>query len=64
VEKKLRDALRFAVLSDEFKAVADRIDAPVMYLDGPDYQKYVQTMYERETQLIQRLKLKELLQRG
>jgi len=64
VEKKLREAFRFAVASDEFKAVADRIDAPVMYLDGPDYQKYVQTMYERETQLIQRLKLKELLQRG
>ena len=35
-----------------------------MYLDGPDYLKYVQTMYDRETQLIQRLKLKELLQRG
>ncbi len=64
VEKKLRDALRFAVASDEFKAVADRIDAPVMYLDGPDYLKYVQVMYDRETNLIGRLKLKELLQRG
>lgn len=64
VEKTLRDAFRIAVASDEFKAVADRIDAPVMYLDGPDYQKYVQTMYDRETQLIQRLKLKEMLQKG
>ena len=64
VEKALRDAFRIAVASDEFKAVADRIDAPVMYLDGPDYQKYVQTMYDRETQLIQRLKLKEMLQKG
>jgi tripartite-type tricarboxylate transporter receptor subunit TctC len=64
VEKKLRDAFRFAVNSSEFKAVADKIDAPVMYLDGPDYQKYVQVMYDRETQLIQRLKLKELLQKG
>ncbi len=64
VERKLREALRFAVASDEFKAVADKIDAPVMYLDGPDYQKYVQTMYDRETQLIQRLKLKEMLQKG
>jgi len=53
-----------AVQSDEFKAVADRIDAPVMYLDGPDYHAYVKTVYERETQLIQRLKLKELLQKG
>ena len=64
VEKKLRDAFRFAVGSDEFKAVADKIDAPVMYLDGPDYQKYVQTVYDHETQLIQRLKLKEMLQKG
>jgi tripartite-type tricarboxylate transporter receptor subunit TctC len=64
VEKKLRDAFRAAVNSADFKAVADKIDAPVMYLDGPEYQKYVQVMYERETQLIQRLKLKELLQKG
>ncbi|MDF2466498.1 MAG: Tricarboxylate transport protein TctC [Ramlibacter sp.] len=64
VEKKLRDAFRFAVNSSEFKAVADKIDAPVMYLDGPDYQKYVQVVYDRETQLIQRLKLRELLQKG
>lgn len=64
VERKLRDAFRFAVLSDEFKAVADKIDAPVMYLDGPDYQRYVQAVYDRETGLIQRLKLKELLQRS
>ena len=61
IEKKLRDALRFAVNSDEFKTVAARIDAPVMYLDGPEYRKYVSTVYDRETQLIQRLKLKELL---
>lgn len=64
IEKKLRDALRVAVNSDEFKAVAARIDAPLMYLDGPDYQKYVGTVYERETQLIERLKLKELLAKG
>ena len=50
--------------SDEFKAVAARIDAPVMYLDGPDYAKYVDGMYDHETQLIQRLKLKELIEKG
>jgi len=44
--------------------VAARIDSPVMYLDGPDYQKYVMTVYDRETQLIQRLKLKELMEKG
>ncbi|HMS06355.1 MAG TPA: tripartite tricarboxylate transporter substrate binding protein [Burkholderiaceae bacterium] len=64
VEKRLREALRAAVLSDEFKAVAARIDAPVMYLDGPDYQKYALTVYDRETQLIERLKLRELLAKG
>jgi tripartite-type tricarboxylate transporter receptor subunit TctC len=64
VEKKLRDAFRFAVNSDEFKQVAAKIDAPVMYLDGPDYKKYVAQVYDRETQLIQRLKLKELLEKG
>lgn len=64
VEKKLRDAFRFAVNSTEFKTVAEKIDAPLMYLDGPDYKKYVQVMYDRETQLIERLKLKELLKKG
>jgi tripartite-type tricarboxylate transporter receptor subunit TctC len=64
VEQKLRDALRFAVHSDEFKAVAARIDAPVMYFDGPDYKKYVAGVYTQETQLIQQLGLKELLQKG
>jgi tripartite-type tricarboxylate transporter receptor subunit TctC len=64
VEQKLRDAFRQAINSPEFKAVAEKIDAPLMYLDGPEYQKYVQGMYDRETQLIERLKLKELLQKG
>ncbi|MGQ2979722.1 MAG: Bug family tripartite tricarboxylate transporter substrate binding protein [Polaromonas sp.] len=64
VEDKLRAAMRFAVASDEFKAVAGKIDAPVMYLDGPDYLKYVKTVYDKETLLIKRLKLKELLAKG
>jgi len=64
VEKKLRDVFRAAVASNEFKQVAARLDAPVMYLDGPDYKKYVASVYDQETQLIQRLKLKELLQQG
>lgn len=64
VEKTLREAFRLAVASDEFKQVATRIDAPIMYLDGPDYQQYIATVYDHETQLIDRLKLKELLQKG
>ncbi|WER48564.1 tripartite tricarboxylate transporter substrate binding protein [Cupriavidus sp. WKF15] len=64
IEKKLRDAFRAAVASTEFHNVAARLDAPVMYLDGPDYKKYVATVYAQETQLIQELRLKELLQQG
>ncbi|CAN7693201.1 tripartite tricarboxylate transporter substrate binding protein [Pseudorhodoferax sp. LjRoot39] len=61
IAAKLRDAFRQAVASAEFKAVADRIDAPVLYLDGPDYEKYVNQVYQRETVLIDKLKLRELL---
>jgi tripartite-type tricarboxylate transporter receptor subunit TctC len=64
VEKKLREAFRFAVNSDEFKTVAARIDSPVMYLDGPEYKKYVSQVYQQETQLIEKLNLKELLAKG
>ncbi|SHI02465.1 tripartite tricarboxylate transporter substrate binding protein [Pollutimonas bauzanensis] len=64
VEQTLRAAFRDAVASKEFKQVVARIDAPVMYLDGPDYQRYVAAVYDHETQLIQRLKLKEMLQKG
>ncbi|OZI66830.1 Bug family tripartite tricarboxylate transporter substrate binding protein [Bordetella genomosp. 11] len=64
VEQVLRDAFRKAVASSEFKQVADRLDAPVMYLDGPDYQRYVVQVYDQETQLIERLHLKAMLQQG
>ncbi|GAO72035.1 tripartite tricarboxylate transporter substrate binding protein [Comamonas sp. E6] len=61
VEAKLRDAFRQAVASPEFKSVADRLDAPLLYLDGPDYAKYVNTVYQKETVLIDKLKLRELM---
>jgi len=64
VELKLREAFRTAVQSDVFKQVAGRIDAPVMYLDGPDYKAYVASVYRQETDLIARLKLKDLLSKG
>ena len=64
VEMRLRDAFRVAVNSDDFKKVADSIDAPVMYQDGPDYLKYVQSVYRQETDLIQKLNLKELMLKG
>jgi len=61
VAAKLRDAFRQAVASPEFKAVADRLDAPLLYLDGPDYEKYVNTVYAKETVLIDKLRLRELM---
>jgi tripartite-type tricarboxylate transporter receptor subunit TctC len=61
---KLREAFKAAVLSPEFVAACDKIDAPVMYLDGPDYEKYVAATYRKEAQLIERLKLKELMAKG
>ena len=58
---KLRDAFKQAVASPEFKAVIDKLDAPLLYLDGPDYEKYVNTVYQKETVLIDKLKLRELM---
>ena len=60
----MRDAFRTAIQGEEFKAVAARIDSPVMYLDGPDYQKYVEAVYKQETELIRKLNLKELMEKG
>jgi tripartite-type tricarboxylate transporter receptor subunit TctC len=64
VEKRLREAFKVAAASPEFTAACDKIDAPLMYLDGPDYAQYVAATYRRDTQLIERLKLKELIAKG
>ncbi|WP_120971269.1 tripartite tricarboxylate transporter substrate binding protein [Comamonas sp. lk] len=64
IEKRLRDVFRTAVNSEEFRKVAESIDAPVMYQDGPDYRKYVQAVYQQETELIRKLSLKELMVKG
>ena len=61
VAAKLRDAFKQAVASAEFKSVIDKLDAPLLYLDGPDYEKYVNTVYQKETVLIDKLKLRELM---
>lgn len=61
VTRKLREAFRTAVAGPEFKQVADKIDAPVLYLDGPDYEKYIAAVYQKETALIDKLKLRELM---
>ena len=61
VAAKLRDAFRQAANSPAFKTVIDKLDAPLLYLDGPDYEKYVHTVYQKETVLIDKLKLRELM---
>ncbi len=58
---RLREAFKQAVASAEFKAVTDKLDAPLLYLDGPDYEQYVNTVYQKETVLIDKLKLRELM---
>lgn len=58
---RLRQAFRVAVASDEFKQSCEKIDAPVLYLDGPDYENYVGQIYKKEAVLIEKLNLKELL---
>ena len=57
---RLREAFKQAVASAEFKAVTDKLDAPLLYLDGPDYEQYVNTVYQKETVLIDKLKLRDL----
>ncbi|MBP6901359.1 MAG: tripartite tricarboxylate transporter substrate binding protein [Burkholderiaceae bacterium] len=64
VEKRLREAFKAAAASADFLATCDKIDAPPMYLDGPDYAQYIAATYKRETQLIERLKLRELMAKG
>ena len=61
VAQRLRDAFKVAAASPEFAAACEKIDAPLMYLDAPDYEKYVAAAYKKETALIEKLKLKELI---
>ena len=64
VAARLREAFKVAAASPEFTSACDKIDAPLMYLDGPDYEKYVAATVQREKVLIERLKLKELISKG
>jgi len=64
VEKRLREAFKVAAASSEFVAACRQIDAPVMYLDGGEYRQYAEAVYRKETELIQRLQLKELMAKG
>lgn len=60
----LRAAFKVAASSPAFTAACARIDAPLLYLDAPDYEKYVAASYAKEKSLIERLKLKELMSKN
>ena len=64
IATRLREALRAAVASKAFVTACRKIDVPVLYLDGPDYRRYVDVTFDRETQLIERLNLREMMSRG
>ncbi len=61
VAAKLRQAFRTAALSAEHTETCNRLDMVVMYLDGPEYQKFIAQNYEEEKVIIERLKLKDLI---
>ena len=61
---RLREAFKVAAASTEFSAACDKIDVPVMYLDGPDYEKYMAATLRKEAVLIEKLKLKDLMAKG
>jgi tripartite-type tricarboxylate transporter receptor subunit TctC len=40
IANKLREAVRDAATSEEFKSAMDKVQTPVSYLDAPEFQKY------------------------
>ncbi len=64
VAQRLREAFRVAAGSREFAETCEKIGAPLMYLDGPEYEKYAASTVRKEAVLIDKLKLKELLGKG
>jgi tripartite-type tricarboxylate transporter receptor subunit TctC len=64
VVAKLSEVFRKAVMSPQFKDACDKIDAPLMYLNGEDYRKYVLSQYVRDKRLIEKLNLREQLKNG
>ena len=40
VQAKLRDALKAAATSEEFRNAMEKVSTPVHYLDAPEFAKY------------------------
>jgi tripartite-type tricarboxylate transporter receptor subunit TctC len=64
VMTRLRAAFKVAAASPEFADACSKIDAPILYMDAPEYQKYVADTYAQDTKLIAQLHLKQLLNLG
>ena len=64
VVARLSEVFHKAVMSPQFKEACDKIDAPLMYLNGEDYRKYVLSQYVHEKRLIEKLNLKEQIKNG
>ena len=62
VSLKLREALKKAILSNEFKTEADKILTPVMYQDADEFLKFGQANFAVEKAMVERIRLKEKLQ--
>lgn len=64
VVAKLREAFRVAILSPEYKQACDKLDMVVMYQDADEYRRFVAENWEEERQIIERMKLRELVGKG
>ena len=62
IAARLEKVVGLAVTSPEFKSACEKIDAPVIYIDGAQYRQYVTETYRKETVLIEKLQLKKLLE--
>lgn len=61
---KLSEVFHKAVMSPQFKEACDKIDAPLMYLNGEQYRQYVLSQYVRDKRLIEKLNLREQIKNG
>lgn len=64
VGARLRDALKNAVFSSEFKRACEQVYVPVMYQNAEEYRRFVLAQYQAQKRLIDRLKLREQLIRA
>jgi len=52
---KLREAVRLAATSPEFKAAMDKVSTPVQYMDAPEFKKYWDTDAARLKSVVEKI---------